>query len=630
MNESRWFNRTRPQQRNAGRRSIMLGLLLGTMLSAPLAVPAAAEELRALTEADLGVVGASAAVSQAQTQEQAQANKEGPFAKVGDTLASLYHSHQNYLATSEAQAFQGGDTILRVIGDDVIVEAVASGDPDALRQDLEAAGMTDIAVAGQMVGGRLPMDSIADVAGLQSLQFMRPSYATTNIGKVTSEAGKALKANWLRAKYGVRGRKVRVGVMSDSFDCLGGANADFNSKDLPPKKTTKILSEGPCPATDEGRAMMQLVRDVAPAAKQSFYSAFNGIPDFANGIKKLAATGADIIVDDVIYFNEPMFQDGTVAKAVDTVKKQGVSYFSSAGNSWRDSWESGNKGFVDSGNNGNVGDQHDFDTTNGKDSLLSVRFGQGVTYVVLQWDQPYRSAGPKGSKSDLALVFYFQGSGNEGLRADSNNIGNDPTEIMRVPLNGSGTADLAIELVSGPRPRFMKIVFYGPGGSTYPVEFDTLSGTLYGHANAGGAIATGAAAYNKTPAFGTNPPQIESFSSAGGTPIFFNKKGVRLTNPKKRQKPELTSVDGTITTFFGSGNRFFGTSAAAPHAAAVGALLMEIDPGITPNQMKFNMTRTAIDMDDPLTKAFDKGFDYGTGYGLLNAIRAGNRTNRFK
>jgi hypothetical protein len=54
--------------------------------------------------------------------------------------------------------------------------------------------------------------------------------------------------------------------------------------------------------------------------------------------------GAKVIIDDVIYFDEPMFSDGMVAQAVDIVAAKGVPYFSSAGNQARASYESAFRG----------------------------------------------------------------------------------------------------------------------------------------------------------------------------------------------------------------------------------------------------------------------------------------------
>ena len=60
-----------------------------------------------------------------------------------------------------------------------------------------------------------------------------------------------------------------------------------------------------------------------------------GEQDMANGIRDLAdpAKGnCNIIVDDISYITEPFFRDGVVAKAVDDVVAQGVTFFTSAGN----------------------------------------------------------------------------------------------------------------------------------------------------------------------------------------------------------------------------------------------------------------------------------------------------------
>src|SRR6202044_2777680 len=83
---------------------------------------------------------------------------------------------------------------------------------------------------------------------------------------------------------------------------------------------------------DEGRPMMQIVHDIAPGASLAFYTAFNSEQDFANGILALAAAGCKVICDDVSYFDEPFFQNGIVAQAIQTVEAEGVTYVTSAGN----------------------------------------------------------------------------------------------------------------------------------------------------------------------------------------------------------------------------------------------------------------------------------------------------------
>ena len=64
---------------------------------------------------------------------------------------------------------------------------------------------------------------------------------------------------------------------------------------------------------------------------------------------------------------------------------------------------------------------------------------------------------------------------------------------------------------------------------------------------------------------------------------------------------------------------FFGTSAAAPHAAGVAALMTERNPSFGPDNIYSVLKLTALDMDDPATAGFDTGFDFGTGFGLIQA-----------
>jgi PKD repeat protein len=165
----------------------------------------------------------------------------------------------------------------------------------------------------------------------------------------------------------------------------------------------------------------------------------------------------------------------------------------------------------------------------------------------------------------------------------------------------------------------LKMVVFGSGNTLN--EFSTNSGTLFGHANAAGAEAVGAAYYPDTPEYGTAPPVLEPYSSAGGTPILFNTSGAPLAAPDVRSKPEITAVDGVNTTFFfndvdGDGvDDFFGTSAAAPHAAGIAALMLAAQPGSTPQQINAALESTAIDMGAA-------GFDHYSGYGLIQTDAA--------
>jgi len=81
--------------------------------------------------------------------------------------------------------------------------------------------------------------------------------------------------------------------------------------------------------------MGELVHDIVPGAAMAFGSAFIGSQaGFATNITKLcsAPVNATVMVDDVISFAEPMYQDGIVAQAAATCVASGVPYYSSAGN----------------------------------------------------------------------------------------------------------------------------------------------------------------------------------------------------------------------------------------------------------------------------------------------------------
>ena len=543
--------------------------------------------------------------------------------KVGFDLAMLYHEHRDFKQRGGAavlkRKFQSSRNLVRLKDEKVVIDAVAAGDVDELVSELEALGMENTAVFGRVVSGWLPIAALEQASQLGALKLARAAYAMTMAGLVTSQGDVAQLSDDARSAFGVDGTGVTIGTLSDSYDCKGGAAADVSSNDLP--SGVQVLAEetGCGSGTDEGRAMMQIVHDVAPGTDQAFHSAFNGMADFANGIIDLATiAGADVINDDVIYFAEPMFQDGVIAQAVDAVKAMGVAYYSAAGNQDDQSYEDVYRVTSIPGNFAG-GTRHDFDPGPAPDTLMEISIPAGKSVIfVFQWDQPaFSVSGEPGSASDIDIVLY-SATGRALAAGSDNNLGGDPIEIFSY-TNKTGstqTCQIGIEHFSGPFPGKVKFVYFG---NMTINEFHTHSSTSYGHANAAGARALGATRYSQTPEFGVSPPRREGFSARGGTAILFDTSGSPVNI--LRQKPEFVAPDGGDNTFFGSdyeGNgwpNFFGTSAAAPHAAGVAALLKQYDNTLDADGIYTAMQDTAIDMDVA-------GLDFFTGYGFIQATAA--------
>ena len=572
--------------------------------------------------------------------------------KVSKDLVELEHKQNRVFERSILKSnvdLVEGNVSIQVYNGLVVIEAIAKGDPEALLNELEVLGLQKGTYFGGMVSGLLPIEKIIALEGIQTLKFVRPAYKPmNNVGSVTSQGDVAQASDMARNLYGVNGSGYNVGVLSDSWNNLGGQASGIATGDLP--EDINVLEDLPGGGSDEGRAMGELIYDVAPGVSLSFYTAFLGQSAFANGILALAAAGADVIVDDIIYFTEPMFQDGVIGQAADMVSSNGIPYFSSAGNNLDASYESkfnaaGKKDLRDIFSGELIGEYvlHDFNPGPGVDYFQEVNFPGGGRDILLsfQWDNPFASvcAGCPGATADmdifLALVDGDLNSIYTDLSGTNSNLGGDAVEILSVSSSSPVTAYLVIGKWTGnvgdahydvgpnPNPKLIKYVNFGAVSIT---EYATQSGTSFGHANAKNAVSVGAVRYDRTPPYGVNQPVREVFSSSGGVPTLFDIKGKRYKKPEIRKKPDISAVQGTNTTFFGfdyEGDgfpNFFGTSASAPHAAAVAALMLEATDGkISPKKVIKAMQKTAIDMDDPRTAKFDKGFDFATGAGFLKA-----------
>ena len=567
----------------------------------------------------VGFVQAPLAQSRSAEESLLASVKNGPMQKLGPWLANLYDEFRQ--APNNA-TFETRNPVLKVRGGRVAVDLYAN-DPAALQAALATLGATNVRAQGPLVSALVPVRALGDLAALPSLAFGEAALAVVrrapSQGSVVSQGDISLGSDNARAAEHVDGTGVTVGVLSDSYGCnppafvpgapTSTAAEDKVTGDVP--ENVQVLSNEPCPASDEGRGMVQLIHDVAPGATQKFHTAFNSLLDFANGILRLRRAGANVIVDDVIYYAENMLSDGIIAQAADRAVAEGAAYFSSAGNDARLSYEAAyretNVASSGSGNLNSNGEPfvlraHDFDSSAAADTLQKIKVtqsgGQAVILFSFQWDQPFLSSTtyahltdptatsqPRGATGDLDMLIYNEKGvlvplcppglsvGITCQLTGTRNIGRDAVDIAALVVTGpktkSGEFFIRFVRAGGTAPQQVKYVAFELAGTVDIVEHDTASGTAYGHSNARNVASVGAASWYLTEAFDAHfsslvqdtpgacvPACLNNFSSAGGIPIYLDKYGVRLAAQENRPNPRVTGPDGGNTTFFFADSSF--------------------------------------------------------------------------
>ncbi|MEI8083808.1 MAG: S8 family serine peptidase, partial [Actinomycetes bacterium] len=461
-----------------------------------------------------------------------------------------------------------------------------------------------------------------------------------------SEANDQLRAALARSSQSVDGTGITVGVLSDSFnvattpstlaqDVAAGALPGVGNAcgyTTPVNVVSEYSSSG---GSDEGRAMLQLVHSVAPAAHLVFATAFQSQTSFADNIIALKDAGATVIVDDVTYFDEPVFQDGPVAAAVTTVTNAGVTYLSSAGNNnlvlaGKDiaSWEA--PAFRSmacpamSPAPAGSGTCMNFNPNGGSDDGAGYTVAAGKRIIVdMQWSEPMY-----GVSTDMDL-YLIDSSTHAILKSAELGIGDRPQEILSWTNGASSRSiELVIRRYSGANTPRVKLMILQNGANPFTsVEYNQSSGgdvvgpVIFGHNGGKDTISVAAIPYYST----TTP---ETFSSHGPVTLYWNAvdgttPASALAIPEILARPDITATDGDCTTaFFGLVSppnpscpyRFYGTSAAAPNAAGVVALMRQKNPSTSPASVRATLKSTA--------SALSGGSVYSSGSGLVDAVAA--------
>lgn len=543
-------------------------------------------------------------------------------------------------------------------GDMLIELRFTSLTPDVLAQaTVLGARVEHVSLRYARLVATAPLAALPDVAALPGLAVIHPLYgAQTATGSVASQVRDVLGLEAVQRDFDVDGRGVRIGLLSDSItNSHGGVltgdgcarllrdAAPQQSGDLP--SSVVVLDPGPGSGLDEGTGMGEIVHDLAPGADLLFASALPDEATFAENIAALRACGADIIADDVLFFAEPMFQDGIVAQAVDAAAAEGALFFSAAANA-------GDAGIDQIYRDSDPRDQQSAPPT----GVDFHDFGGGQTFTAitvpahcdlratLQWNEPFSGTLGPGAHTDLDLYMYSapppagriltSSTSTQGCSAPAPALG-DPLEIVYFRNFGGSdrTVYLAINHVCGDESVRLRLVL---SSSICVLDLDPFAlqrppfgaAALYGHPAARGAVAMAAIDHQEVASGGAFIPpsdalDVESFSARGGAlPFYFDATGNPLPDaPAHRAKPDLTAPDGGDTAYFGIDRdhngfpNFYGTSAAAPAAAAVAALLMESAPQAPAAAVLDALRRSARDIAAP-------GPDAGAGDGLIDPLAA--------
>lgn len=618
----------------------------------------------------------------------------------------------------------------------------------AYRKQVEALGLEVEAVDADhgTLEGFVPLSAARGLAALRGtgtlVQALKPY---TRAGAATSQGVALERADKVHAR-GVDGKGITIGALSDSYDTATTTAAgdpltihaahDVKSGDLPGRGNQRnsgpvvVIEDGTDPASDidEGRAMLQIAHDVAPGSKLCFATAFTGLLGFADNIRRLAdkkgKCGADVVVDDVGYFDEPFFSDSPLSDAIDEVAAKGTHYFTSAGNNGvQQSWNSkvhllaakkavkrtnidlsevdpalydgglqdmdpgygtdiaqtiglGDGGILNfqwndpvdvdgatigapyftgtgevtaadpeptptfTATDAQVGQQVLFRTdaipSGSTDLILAVTAPDGTDLGVIDTgsspevlattltqagDYTITISGFDGDTGDFTvdvspvispskvttdfnlLVFDTDGT-YLGAIADLNPLSGRPQEIAQ--LEGIPEIQLVVSRAGTGPVGATRLQHVLSGDAAFTEYSDPLSPAMTGHTMAKGATAV--AAYDPF-----RPFLPEPYTSPGGDiPVFFDSAGNRFARPQIRRVPQVAGADRGNTTFFAADDlrdidtipNFGGTSASAPHVAAIAALALQRAGGgasYTPKAMRTRLQESTFKHDlDPM------------------------------
>lgn len=593
------------------------------------------------------------------------------------------------------QSQQKEDPLLNSNGD-ILVQIYLETDIQFVHNELEDAGLNIHAAYKSLVDGSINPNYLGLLAAQEYVSFIEPLRPAQHMA-VEGEEIQSLRVADIRnnAELNFDGSGVKVGIISNSFAWRSenertiqvapdGSELFFELIEIPdidgdgiPELTqtdshlsgdltqpvelvgeldpnpffgNENFSEFNFPTNfDEGRALAEVVNEIAPGAELAYYGAGTDA-QLAQAVEALAGVGCNVIVDDVGAFGSPLYQNSLTALAMkDAVEQNDVVFITSLGNSGSQAIEAA---FLDSNPDaqdepdsvlpqGN--DLHNWNASNSENyphTALDITLPPNTsTTIYMYWEEPWNGTLGPGASTNYDIYAFSKPDSHamEDLVNGANNVQGENGSPSGIPLEAfslQNTSDetvtyyIKVNLKSG-KPKNFKLFFSNNVRNNVNFQHDIWRRDTFvsvGHPNSIYTLGVAAVHYFENDSLGQiigNPREITQtyYSSRGGMIDFmFSDTGEPLTVPNRRYKPDISSIDTMNTSFYGGDIKFdddelfnfLGTSAAAPAAAGVIALMRSANPSLSADEIRQYARAAATDIGSP-------GFDFYTGHGLLYA-----------
>ncbi|MBN2313206.1 MAG: S8 family serine peptidase [Sedimentisphaerales bacterium] len=440
------------------------------------------------------------------------------------------------------------------------------------------------------------LESIAALDSVRTIRTVLPPITRT--GSILTEGDEVHRSSDVRSIFSQQGAGIKVGIVSDSVDNRADAQA---IGDLPADGAGLTVLHD-VEGDDEGTAMLEIVHDMVPNAELFFHDAGNNVIEFNSAIDALVSAGCNIICDDMGWLDEPFFEDGIIATHIRSVIAQNdIIYVTASGNEAQEHYQGTFHSLSTS-----LPEYHDFSHGMGDLTDLYVNIPVDArVLIILQWNDLF---GASGNDYDLAL--YSRTAQQVVAVGEDYQDGDDnPFEYIVYTATESTRGDFEIWVTnfSDSDSKILEVIISSeyPAGN-YPNNITPVD-SIFGHPAVPEVVAVGAIAVNNS----DDPEhlQIEDFSSQG--PVTISHPGVEI-----RQKPDICGVDRvSVSGAGGFPSIFAGTSASAPHVAAIMAQLWAAMPECTGDEIRDMVLADAVDLEEV-------GIDNIAGYGRADALNA--------